>query len=256
MSNVDRFTHVAELYAKYRPGYPKELFDFLYTDGGFSAQSTIADVGAGTGIFTAELLSRGSRVYAVEPNADMRRKLLSYLKSEKNLITIAADAENTTLEDHSIDFVTVAQAFHWFNNDSFSRECRRILKPGGKVVLVWNTRDSASSLVQENEKIFKELCPDFHGFSGGNGFSASFGETPSKVAEFYSSCVSYQFINNLVYTKESFIGKSLSSSYSPKLEDLEYEPFIEAISGLFDRYQSPDGTLLLPNFVRCYFGTV
>lgn len=256
MSNSERFTHLAGLYAKYRPGYPKELFDYLYTEGSLSPQSRIADIGAGTGIFTAELLMRGSCVYAVEPNADMRSRMISSLGGKSNFTPVDADAEHTALEDNSVDFVTAAQAFHWFDNQAFALECRRILKPGGKIALVWNTRDSASPMVQENEAIFRKLCRDFHGFSGGTGFSSDFGETPDKIAAFYSSFESRIFANDLIYTKDSFIGKSLSSSYAPKQGDSEYEPFIQALSDLFDRYQTLDGTMLFPNYVRCYLGTV
>ncbi len=254
MLNTERFTHLADLYAKYRPSYPKALFDFLYAEIGFSSQSKIADIGAGTGIFTAELLSRGSHVYAVEPNADMRNQMLSALEGKTHFIPVAAEAEHTTLLEHSVDFITAAQAFHWFDNDGFSEECRRILKPNGKVVLVWNIRDSSSSLVEENENICRKFCKGFNGFSGGNGFS-SFGETPRKVSEFYFHYEYRDFPNNLVYTKDGFIGKALSSSYSPKAEEKEYEPYVNALSDLFDRYQNK-GRLLLPNFARCYFGTV
>ena len=74
------------------------------------------------------------------------------------------------------------------------------------------------------------------------------------VASALITFVGLDYMPCLLYT--SFIGKSLSSSYAPKQGDSEYEPFIQALSDLFDRYQTLDGTMLFPNYVRCYLGTV
>lgn len=72
MENKERFTNRVDKYVKYRPSYPKEAIDYLYTVVGFQQQSEVADIGAGTGIFSRLLLERGSRVTAVEPNQAMR----------------------------------------------------------------------------------------------------------------------------------------------------------------------------------------
>lgn len=92
------------------------------------------------------MLERGSTVYGVEPNTDMRRKAEKELCGFKKFFSIAASAENTGLKSDSVDIITSAQAFHWFDTLKFKQECRRILKSRGLVVLTWNTRDENDSV--------------------------------------------------------------------------------------------------------------
>ena len=155
--NTKRFTGKAELYRKFRPSYTQELFQYLYSPQvGFSQDSVIADIGAGTGIFTRLLLERGSKVYAVEPNADMRETSKNDLAEYKNFVSVNASAENTGLDEASVDFITAAQAFHYFDREVFKQECRRILRPGGKVVIIWNDVDKYSELIQKNGNIIEK----------------------------------------------------------------------------------------------------
>ena len=85
MDNTKKFTNKADKYVSSRPSYPTKLMDYLYNEVGFSDKSKIADIGAGTGIFTRQLLERKSDVIAVEPNDDMRAKLIGLQKEFKNL---------------------------------------------------------------------------------------------------------------------------------------------------------------------------
>ena len=78
--------------------------------------STIADIGSGTGILTQQLIHECSKVYAIEPNSDMRRVAEKRLRNEPGFISINGTAENTTLENESIDYITAAQSFHWFDS--------------------------------------------------------------------------------------------------------------------------------------------
>lgn len=107
--NENKFTGKAELYSKYRPSYPEKLIDWLYD---MTNAEAVADIGAGTGIFTSALLKKPWSVTAVEPNSDM----LSILKKAlgDKVKTVVASAESTTLNAKSINLITVAQAFHWF----------------------------------------------------------------------------------------------------------------------------------------------
>ena len=97
----------------------------------------------------------------------MRAFAETELNSFDGFISISGSAENTTLRNTSVDFITVAQAFHWFDRQKFKIKCNRILASGGKVILVWNSRDEESELVQENDTIIRKYCPNFKGFSGG-----------------------------------------------------------------------------------------
>lgn len=96
-----------------------------------TAESTVADIGAGTGKWTARLLPLGCRICAVEPNGSMRREAERLLGGEPRLTLLGGSAEHTGLPDASVDCVTAAQAFHWFDRERFRAECRRILTPGG-----------------------------------------------------------------------------------------------------------------------------
>ena len=151
-----------------------------------------------------------------------------------------------------IHFVTVAQAFHWFDRQRFRAECKRILKEKGKVVLLWNMRDETSGLVRENEEIDRIYCPDFKGFSVGMG-----GESPEKYGDFFKDgiCEYNVFPNDLVFDEEGFIGRNLSASYSPKVGEEKYQPYLSALKRLFAKY-SNSGYLSMPNFTRTYVGEV
>lgn len=151
--NENKFDGMGNIYAKFRPNYPKDFIDFLFTDLNLPKNCVFADIGAGTGILTKQLLEKGATVYAVEPNDDMRKVAENNLNKFSKFIPVKGTAESTTLPDNSIDIITVAQAFHWFDRQKFKKECQRILKPSGKVILIWNSRDSRSELVIENDSI-------------------------------------------------------------------------------------------------------
>lgn len=248
MNNTERFTGKAELYAKARPGYPQALLDRIAQAAGIGEDSEVADIGAGTGIFSKALLDSGYRVYGVEPNGDMRAVAERELAAERRFIPVAGTAEDTTLPDGSVDAVTVAQAFHWFDLEDFGRECRRILRPGGKVVLVWNSRIHDRDCVRENEAIMREFCPDFTGFSGGIEY------LDDKISSFFHQDVTVEtFPNDQSLDKTGFIQRNLSSSYSLKPGDSRYEAYIAALEDLFDRYAS-EGIYMQPNETVAYWG--
>ena len=102
-------------YVRYRPAYPSAVLDLLTSDCGLTAASVIADIASGTGIFTRMLLENGNRVFGVEPNAEMRNAGEEFLRAYPHFTSVAGTAEATTLADHSVDFVTAAQAAHWFD---------------------------------------------------------------------------------------------------------------------------------------------
>src|ERR1700744_3698098 len=135
-----RFSGRVDNYVKYRPGYPEEVVAYLEKECNLPAGALIADVGSGTGIFTALLLNHGYKVYAVEPNADMQQSAKQQLGGNGNFIPVEGTAEATTLQERSIDLVVCAQAFHWFDAGKTGVEFKRILKANGYVALIWNNR--------------------------------------------------------------------------------------------------------------------
>ena len=167
VKTTENFTDRADIYAKYRPSYPNEYIDYLLSANQLKGNQIVADIGSGTGIFSHQLLESGLHVIGVEPNDDMRKMAEQSLKLYSRFQSIKATAENTTLKENSVDLVTVAQAFHWFDKEAFKIECQRILKQKANVALVWNSRDLTSPLIKENAEICQKTCPNFKGFSGG-----------------------------------------------------------------------------------------
>ncbi|WP_245872899.1 class I SAM-dependent methyltransferase [Deinococcus planocerae] len=139
MTSADRFLGRADAYAQGRPSYPASLGAWLTERG--SLGGTVADVGAGTGLFTRLLLAHGARVVAVEPNPEMRAQLAAGLAGEVEagrLTVQPGSSEVTGLPAASVSLITAAQAAHWFTPAPTVEEFRRVLTPGGKVLLVWN----------------------------------------------------------------------------------------------------------------------
>ena len=151
--NENIFNGRANIYDKYRPSYPQALFDYLRYEIGITYSDVVADIGSGTGILSKSLLNICKQVYAIEPNNDMRKTAQLKFALNNNYISIAGTAENTTLQNHCIDYITVAQAFHWFNRKIFKDECKRILKKDGQAILIWNCRDETNEIVQEIDAI-------------------------------------------------------------------------------------------------------
>ncbi len=212
MKSIDKFTDKAEVYAKYRPSYPSEYIEYLVSEADLNENCMIADIGSGTGILSRQLLDKGFTVIGVEPNDDMRTLAEQTLKPDSHFISVDAVAEKTTLNDSSLDLITVAQAFHWFDIEQFRLECQRILKQDANVNLVWNSRDGASDINKESADICQKYCPNFKGFSGG------IEETPIPFQDFFrdGKYDFKNFRNDLQLNLIGFLGRYLSASYSPK----------------------------------------
>ena len=131
-----RFSNRVENYRKYRPRYPKAIIPLLEQECGLTHDARIADIGSGTGLLAELFLEHGNRVFGIEPNLEMRAAGDKLLAKYPNFSSTDATAEATTLADSSVDFVTVGQAFHWFDRDRAGKEFERILKDGGWVVII------------------------------------------------------------------------------------------------------------------------
>lgn len=245
--NEEKFSGKAEIYEKYRPSYPSELFDLLYSRY-VDPESVIADVGSGTGKFAKPLLERGNTVYCVEPNADMMDKAKLLLDGYGGFIPVCASAENTTLPDASVDLITVAQAFHWFEKGAFAKECKRISKSKAVCALVWNAYDSKHSAVRQLETLNFSCLTKFKGFAGG-------ASPESGVTDFFERYKTFNFTHDLLFDFDSFVGRCFSSSYSPDRQSDEGKRYLSLLTGFFEKYS--DGSLLtLPVSTVCHVGTV
>lgn len=219
--NTEKFTGRAEAYAKARPGYPGEAIAYICSLVPPDAVS--ADIGAGTGKFTQMIAACGYTVYAVEPNADMRRQLAAALASFPNVKIVAGTAEATTLPDRSVDFITCAQALHWFDPGAFGKECRRIGKPGCLVISVYNNTPGGSSVTHSAQS----------------------------ADVFFTDPELRTFPNPMFYTRENWLLYMTSHSGDPLPSDPGYADHIAEANALFDRENT--GGLLRRDIVTAVY---
>lgn len=140
----------AAAYERGRPSYPPEAVDWLLAPPGQRDRRDqprdVLDLGAGTGKLTTRLVERGLNVIAVDPIAEMLEVLHAALPDTQALL---GSAEQIPLEDNSVDAVLVAQAWHWFDPDRAAAEVARVLRPGGRLGLLWNVRDERLGWVKD-----------------------------------------------------------------------------------------------------------
>lgn len=246
MDYTNRFDGRGEVYAKARPRYAGGLFEYLKSEVGAAAGSAFADVGSGTGIFAEQLLNSGCAVFAVEPNGDMRRKAEERLSQREGFVSVNGSAAHTGLPDRSVDFVSAAQAFHWFEPEAFRGECRRILRPGGKVVLVYNFRDETAACTRALAALQQRFNPAFYGFS--NGMSRE-----RCRAFFAGPCAVYHADNAQRYDRQGYIDRVLSSSYSRRPGEDGFEEYRKGICEIFDKF-SVDGWITVPTDTVAFIG--
>jgi SAM-dependent methyltransferase len=147
------FQQNAADYERSRPSYPAAAMSCIVGRAGLGPGRTVVDLAAGTGKLTRLLVPSGAEVVAVEPVKAMRDELA---KAVPNARILDGTAESLPFSDESVDAITIGQAFHWFDQPIALRELRRVLRPGGCLVLTWNTRDRSYSWVRE----FGELLVD------------------------------------------------------------------------------------------------
>ncbi|HUB28013.1 MAG TPA: class I SAM-dependent methyltransferase [Tepidisphaeraceae bacterium] len=240
-----RFSDRAGYYARWRPSYPAELVDFFKSSLGLSSQSIIADIASGTGLLTELLLKLGGKVYAVEPNTEMRGAAEKMLGGRPGFTSINGAAEATTLADASVDLVTAAQAFHWFNGPAARREFVRILAPGGYVALVWNERrkepGSFGLAYGELTSRFRINRPGAHSTEAMKEF---FNPDPMDLATFE---------NHQTLDFEGLVGRLLSSSSAPLPGQEGHDAMIDELRRIFQQHESGGG-VRIDYDTRVYYG--
>ena len=230
---TQRFSSRVENYIKYRPTYPEGIIDLLKVECQLTDTAVVADVGSGTGILTELFLRNGNRVFGIEPNREMREAGERLLSKYPGFTSITATAESTTLPDHSMDFITVGQAFHWFDRDKARPEFSRILKPGGWVVLIWNDRQLGSTpFLQAYEKLLLAYATDYkevdHKRITGDVIASFFQPGEFKLK---------RLANRQLFDLEGVNGRLLSSSYAPEKGHPNHVPMLNDLRSIFQAHQ-------------------
>lgn len=245
MQENQKFAGKASSYQKGRSSYPDQLKSVLHTlVFPHTAHPRAADIGCGTGIFSRLLIDCGFHVYGIEPDLSMLSLAAEELDS-RLFTPVSGTAEDIPLSDNSVDLVSCAQSFHWFDSVSFRAECDRILRPNGKILLIWNTKDTDSPIMRD----YQEICTRILGtrFSGfHNGLNLSGKEV---LSFFHSHEHTLTFSNDQFVSMEKFLHWCLSSSYSPQKDDPCYLYFLDECKKLFVRYCVSDKILLPSNTI-------
>jgi SAM-dependent methyltransferase len=237
MNDLDptaRFADRVDAYRRARPGYPRELLDHLDARLGGLRGLRVADLGSGTGILTADLLERGCRVWAVEPNEAMRRAAEDALGARADFVSVDGAAEATGLEAGSIELVTAAQAFHWFDLEATGRELRRILAPGGSVAVIWNDRrQRRGAFAEAYEAFLLEWATDYRAVRESYGVAERLGKlfTPGS----FEHAV---FANHQDLDLDGLRARLLSSSYLPGAGQPRSDEMLAAAERLFADHES------------------
>jgi SAM-dependent methyltransferase len=140
------FNQKARDYALYRPQYACEAVEALIITVSLNSTWRVADIASGTGNVSRHLVDKVSQIFAVEPEAAMRYQAELLLGKYPSFKSISATAENTTLDDKSIDLITLGQAFHWIDWTVAKIEFNRIIKPDGWIALLWNQYETTPDM--------------------------------------------------------------------------------------------------------------
>lgn len=230
---TQRFSNRVQNYVKYRPGYLAAVYAHLRAAAGLPPAGAVADIGSGTGLSSQLFLQHGHRVYAVEPNAEMRAAAERQFADQPGFVSLAGRAEQVPLPSGSVDLAVAAQAFHWFGEGARA-EMARILRPGCQAALIWNRRDVEQSRFQRAyEDLLLEFGTDFKTVDHQRSVS------DERLTAFFAphAVQTASFVNLQHFDFEGLRGRLLSSSYAPTAEQPGYEAMLAVLRDLFEQHQ-------------------
>ncbi len=234
MQSTQRYTDRVQDYVQFRPGYPTEIIPMLVQECGLAAEHVIADIGSGNGQLSRLFLDHGNHVFGVEPNDAMRSRADDIFKTNNHFTSVNGQAEATTLDRETADFIVVGQAFHWFDITRISKEFRRILKAKDCwVVLIWNDRKTDETAFQAAyEQVLISHAPDYKGIEG-----SRVSPNVMRLSLGVDELARYDFEGmRQMLPLEPFLGRVRSSSYCPLPDDPQHEKLMAECKGLFKMY--------------------
>jgi len=223
------FARSAAAYERGRPEYPAAAVAWLSGRLRLGPGRTVVDLAAGTGKLTRSLVASGAEVVAVEPLAEMRALIGPPIRG------LEGSAEEIPLPDASVEAVTVAQAFHWFDGDAALAEIHRVLRPGGALALVWNRRLIEDPVNQAIEAIIAPYRGDTPAHRSG-AWRAAFERTP-----LFGPLEQREFANAQTLDAEALAAREASISFIATLPALERERVLRAVRALAE-----DGPVTIP----------
>lgn len=224
------FGSAADVYERARPSYPEEAVRWIAERLGLGYDSVVADVGAGTGKLTRLLLSTHATVIAIEPIEAMRGVLLEQVPG---CVVLDGVAEDLPLEDASIDAITVAQAFHWFDHAKAIPELHRVLRPGGHLVLIWNSRDMSDPLQRGLEELLARLREDAPYQLGGVW------RKPLDASKLFATPDERQFRIEQQLTRQGVRDRVASTSFVAAMPEGDRESLLARVDGLTAGREEP-----------------
>ena len=220
------FAGVAGAYERGRPGYPDDAVHWLAGE----EPCDVVDLGAGTGKLTRVLVSLGHRVTAIEPLPEMLELLPA---AAPGAFAMLGNAEVVPLPDAYADVVTCAQSFHWFDHSLALPEIARVLRPGGRLGLVWNSRDDRDPWMARLSEIIGNEAVQETDVVPVLEASAVFGPVEKE-----------QFAFDQALGRDGLLDLVLSRSYLAKLSPAERAPVLDAVGRLYDETSGPEGVRL------------
>ncbi len=247
--NIKRFTRRVDVYRRYRSRYPREVLGLLRAHCGLTPTSVIADIGSGTGMLAEVFLENGNKVFAIEPNSEMRSACKELEASYSGLCCVDGTAEVTTLPERSVNILTAGRAFHWFNHDQCRSEFIRILRPDGWVMFADLGRQKGTEpLLQDFEDLLMRYGSDYA------ATRAKF-DMEEACRKFFLNCEMHhaEFLGIQELNYDELEGQTLSFSVIPLPGDPGYPAMRRALQAYFARYQS-EGRVPVPTDCTIYFG--
>ncbi len=244
----ERFLGKAQAYAAGRPDYPSETLTQIIQTTGFNPTATVYDLGAGTGIFTQRLLDHFNHVHIVEPNPEMLAVAQESLPQAR-ITAHHEPAESFIASPNTIDLITAAQAFHWFDHDQAKQHWQAVLKPTGYVALIWNENYPSTPFGQDLVSFLTEL--------NGKESTLSLVQNASSnlVLDFFKLGQLLETERLKPLTQQQLHNLVLSRSYAPLPNHPDYESVIQNIDQIFNAHQV-DNLVQLPNITKLFIGQI